>query len=70
MVMRSKQCQTVPNSAKQCSAATVHARLTSKRPKNKPLFLHILGPGYEAVSEADTFLALSLIVEFWVYRAS
>ena len=31
-------------------------------------FLHILGPGYEAVLRADTILALSLIVRFNVHR--
>ena len=30
--------------------------------------VHILGPGTEAILEADTLLALSLIVDIWVYN--
>ena len=33
-----------------------------------PLFVHISGPENEAVLGADTFLALSLIVAYSVYR--
>ena len=35
-----------------------------------PVFLHILGPGNQLYLEADTFLALFLIVVFSVSRGS
>ena len=67
--------KTVPNSAKYRPIARYSYRplqhsieLHQKDLRIMTLFLHILGPGNEGISEADTFLALSLIVPLSVYR--
>ena len=56
-----KQCQTVTDSASRLQENT---ELHQKDLRIIPYLLQILGPGYEVISVADTFLALSLIVAF------
>ena len=56
-----KQCQTA---TRQCQRLQKNAELHQKDLRINPYLLQILGPGYEAISRADTFLALSLIVAF------
>ena len=62
-----KQCQTVPYSANPLQHAD---ELHQKDLRKLPYFLHILGPGTEVYLQADTFLALSLVVGFHVSEAS
>ena len=43
----SKQCQTVPNRYTDSAPATAARRVTPKRPRILPVFMHILGPETE-----------------------
>ena len=72
MAPRSKQCQ---NSAEQCHTPGTPTsplqradELHQKDLRIFPDFVHISGPGNQWYLRADTFRALSLIVEFNVPR--
>ena len=60
-----KQCQTVTN---QCQRLHQNAELHQKDLRINLKYGYILGPGSEGILRADTFLALSLIVRFYVHR--
>ena len=69
--------KTVPNSAKQChflrytkQPLQYNDELHQKDLRINPESVHILGPENELFLRADTKLALSLIVAFYVSRAS
>ena len=63
----SKQCQTVTYP---CSPLQLAIELHQKDLRINPVLVHIWDPENEAVLRADMFLALFLIVRFYVSRGS
>ena len=63
-----KQCQIVPTRYTDPAPLQYSVELHQKDLRILLVLLQILGPGLRSYLEADTFLALSLVVAIWVHN--